>query len=434
MIVKCVSRKSNVGQLIKYVLAQHKTIPEKEANPISWRYVPLHNFTAREIQQLAAEKDDAVLNILRAEHKDLSLPEFIERYVIQGKETVNPQLGRKPLIVTHGLRSNDIDGYIKEFDDNEKQRKHTRKDSVRAYHHIISFSHLDTNFITEKMLRDVSQKYISLRGPDSLFIAVAHVNTDNAHLHLVQSGVKVGTGRAARISKQEFQEIKRTLQQYQKDNYPALVSLPEHGKSKNQKSKNMDTTKNISPERSVGEDVLLRVIETAFANSSSKDEFLETVRQAGHEPYFRDSRLAGIKLNGEDKYRLKTLGLTERQLDDLDRKCELEAMRNLREKQSSRATGTRKTDTKENELSRLDRFERAQTEEQIAITESAKELERDQAIEPDPAQDPEFELSDMTEEELDQMAEDMMAQEDERDKADEWGFSRDNDDAYEIDR
>ncbi len=54
----------------------------------------------------------------------------------------------------------------------------------------------------------------------------------------------------------------------------------------------MDTTKNISPERSVGEDILLRVIETAFANSSSKDEFLETVRQAGHEPYFRNDRLA----------------------------------------------------------------------------------------------------------------------------------------------
>ncbi len=175
MIIKCVSRKSNVGQLIKYVLAQHKTMPEKVAHPISWRYASLHNFTAKELEQLAAERTDAVLTELRAEYKDLSLTEFIERYVIQGKENVNVQFGGKPIIVTHGLRTKTIEGYIKEFEENEKQRKYSRKDNVRAYHHIISFSQVDTKFITEKTLRDMAQRYISLRGPDCLFLAVAHI-------------------------------------------------------------------------------------------------------------------------------------------------------------------------------------------------------------------------------------------------------------------
>ncbi len=94
----------------------------------------------------------------------------------------------------------------------------------------------------------------------------------------------------------------------------------------------------------------------------------------------------------------------------------------------------RKAAAHEDELSRLDRFERAHAEEEQAITESAKQIELEQSIEPDPAEDPEFGLSELTEEELDQMANEAMAQEDERDESDEWGFSRGYDDAYDMDR
>ena len=140
-----------------------------------------------------------------------------------------------PLVIRHNVRSKSIDKWIKEFDANEQFRIHKRKDSVKAYHTILSFSNKDKEKITEKTLRAVAKQYMKLRGNDNLFIGTAHYDKDHIHLHLVMSGTKYLTGESNRISRAEFHQLKIEMDKWQSRKFPELVnSLPHHGKSKEQ--------------------------------------------------------------------------------------------------------------------------------------------------------------------------------------------------------
>src|SRR5436305_1546244 len=104
-----------------------------------------------------------------------------------------------------------------------------RKDNVKAYHSIIAFSNKETTLINDEMLKDISDKFVSLWGANALYVGAVHRNTDSIHIHIVSSGTQLCTGLANRKSTQQFQELKVKLQEYQKEKYPQLIhSLPEH--------------------------------------------------------------------------------------------------------------------------------------------------------------------------------------------------------------
>ncbi len=285
------------------------------------------------------------------------------------------------------------------------------------------------------MIKDIAEKFISLRGPTGLIIGALHQDQHHCHVHLIQSGVQLGTGLAARISKQEFQEIKRTLNEYQKDKFPELVSLPEHGKSKNTKSRSMGDLENLKAERRQQEDILQHAVETAYAMATSKDAFIAQIRQEGHEPYFRNDRLQGLKYNGEEKFRLSRFGISEKELDELehtaeDRK-ELRTKEQLQERWKEFNLEAKKSVERSQEQSRLDQFEeleKEQTNNDRDNKDSAQDLQRESQWEPDIAgQD-----IDEWESEYEEM-EDDRDHDDGRDEEDVWGFDHDSD-SDEIDR
>ncbi len=443
MIVKTISIKTSaaVGNAVRYILAEHKVTPAREPKPTDWRHVPVH-LSKSDIDHLMAERSDAILLAEMRKHPDLNIQAFVQQYILGGKNDLNERLS-KPVIITNGLRSSSVPGYIKEFQENEKLRQHARKDSIKAYHHIVSFSKLDNQHVTEKMLRDIAQKYISLRGPDCLFLAAVHTDRDHSHLHLIQSGVKVGTGLSARISKQEFLEIKRTLQEFQKDKYRETVrSIVDHGKSRQQKSKNMEAKNVKTHERQEGERTLTSILKMAYATSSSKAEFLDQLRQLGHEPYERNGRIAGIRYNGDDKYRLTRFGLDDKALNDLDLKVdekkELQSLRSGREQPLDRMRAFDKAREQADKARPLDKYERDEIAEEKAMVENAHMIEREQeqdnereqsAISPSDFADAEIDNNDIEQEDDDREIE----QDDDRDQPDEWSFDH-ADDAYDIDR
>ena len=136
-------------------------------------------------------------------------------------------------VLKHNLRSRTTKGWSKEFDRNFELRNNRRKDNIRLHHTIISFSNKDKNHINQGLLKDITKKYIELRGKDNIYLASSHQDKEHIHLHIVMSTIKYLTGESNRLSRQEFKEIKLALDTYQKEKFPELVnSLPNHGKSK----------------------------------------------------------------------------------------------------------------------------------------------------------------------------------------------------------
>ncbi len=317
MIIKCLSRKGNVDQLIKYVLADHKIEPVRE-KPYKQPYIPGIKLSEKDRYYLEVERNDSALMKEFKEHaKDGNMVKFIQEHILKQdkKEVVQKLPG---ILIKQNIRARSIAGYVKAFTENEKMRQHVRNNNVKAYHHIISFSNLDTKQINEGILKDIAQKYMSLRGDNSLFLGAVHQDKEHIHIHLVQSGTQYCTGLANRVSKQQFQEQKLAMQAYQKEKYPQLVhSLPEHGRSKDMQI-NRAVEKNIKThERSVDKDILLGLLETIYSKSTSTEHFLSQLQTHGHEPYFRNGRLQGVKFDGEHKFRFSNLGFKER-INDLE--------------------------------------------------------------------------------------------------------------------
>ncbi len=127
--------------------------------------------------------------------------------------------------------------FIKAFKENESGRVYKRSDATAINHVILSRSGSDRQYVTESMMKDIAKKFIEIRGENNLYAGTAHYDRDHTHLHLVVCGSQLN-GKSSRISQDEFENLKVTLDAYQREKYPELSnSLPEHGRGKAIKEK-----------------------------------------------------------------------------------------------------------------------------------------------------------------------------------------------------
>lgn len=332
MIVKCMSRKTNnSGQLIRYVL----------------RYV------------LNDEKNIDTIN------KSSNL--------------------RSKILIRHNIRSRSLKGFVKEFQENEKYRIVHRKDSVRLFHHVIAFSSKDREHINDKLLKDISEKFIALRGENNLFLGAAHFNKESIHIHCIVSGTNVA-GYSSRISKQQLHHLKLSLQKYQLEIYPKLVnSLPEHG-IKNKRLDKEVIIQKVKAERQTNKQTLIECLEKTYSNSKSQEHFLSQLIKLGNKPYYINGALQGVKFEGK-KYRIARLGFDKSKLRELDKikiiedktLSELKSLREGRSKEQKRTIN--EPDIKKSTPVTLDQNEQRLMDElsEIRSDNDSKELERSEA-------------------------------------------------------
>lgn len=281
MIVKSLSRKSNTGQLVNYV----------------FKYV----FKEKNIKPTKPEQSKSEKN---------------------------------KFIIRHNIRSRSVKGFIKEFKENEKYRLVQRKDSVKLYHNIISFSNKDKEHINDKLLKDIAQKFIEERGLNNMYAGTKHEDKDHIHLHITISGTQLN-GRSSRISKQQLHHIKIVLDKYQREKYPQLKhSLPEHGKSKRLAKEAI--VERVKTERQTDKQVLIECLEKAYSTSKSQEQFISRLINYGHQPYFRNGAFQGIRFDGKTKYRLSGLGFDKTRLQAFDQVKKIQE-KNLNELRSIRA-------------------------------------------------------------------------------------------------
>jgi hypothetical protein len=249
----------------------------------------------------------------------------IVNYLFKDKEKLSNEKF-KPMVLRHNVRSRSLEKIVKEFESNHALRKVKRKDSPEIFHSILSFSNLDKEKVTEKMMKDIAKKYVELRGKDNMFLITHHVEKDHVHLHCVMSATKYLTGKSSSISKAEFAKLKVEMQAYQKTKYPELSnSLPKHGKERGY-AKDKRATQKVTLETD---------IKTLYESSKSKKAFLDELQKLGHEPYYRNEKLTGIKYQGDLKYRFTKLGYEPQKLEALDErvseeKQKLDDLENLR--------------------------------------------------------------------------------------------------------
>lgn len=243
-------------------------------------------------------------------------------------------------VLKHNMRNRSIKGWAKEIDANEALRIHRRKDNIKLSHTILSFSNKDKEHISNELLKDISKKFVELRGKDNMYLASSHQDKDHIHLHIVMSGTKYKTGESTRISRKEFHQLKLDLDTYQKERYPQLIhSLPNHGKA----LKDRLTEKEHQVQSREGKlsqtQQILETTETLYSKSKSLDHFLTQLKSEGYEPYYRGDKLYGLENEEGRHFRFKTIGFDNDKLDELDRQPdneekELQEIRDLRESKS----------------------------------------------------------------------------------------------------
>ncbi len=252
--------------------------------------------------------------------------EQIVNYLFKDKDKLSNK-DFKPMMMRHNIRSRSLDKIVKEFKANETFRRVQRKDSVKVYHTIISFGKKDKDKITEKMLRDFGKKYMELQGKDNMYLMTHHIEKEHIHLHVVMSGTKYLTGVANRISKAEFGQLKVAMQTYQEKRYPELnKSIVKHGKGNGKVySKDVRQSKKATLEVD---------LQKAYQQSKSTKDFLYKLKSMGHEAYYRNEKLTGIKYDGETKFRFSRLGyddkikaLAERENEEKQQLDEIENIR-----------------------------------------------------------------------------------------------------------
>lgn len=242
-----------------------------------------------------------------------SNPAQLIRYVLRYslKETKQARQEHATLMLRHNIRSRSLDGYIKEFLENESFRIYRRKDSVILYHTILSFSPLEKEKITPAILKDITQKFVELRAKNCLCLGVAHTEKDHPHVHVVVSGVATD-GRSSRVSKEEFAHIIHSLETYQGETYPNLIH------SQNEHEAKQEKLNHYKNSRQTIKSTLMQQLETIYSQSSSKETFINNLQAEHHELYYRNNNPQGIVLKGI-KFRLSKLGFDDTRLQTLSK-------------------------------------------------------------------------------------------------------------------
>ena len=188
-----------------------------------------------------------------------------------------------------------------------------RKNGNALYHEVISFSEKDGKFLTEEILHDLVFEYLENRAIGALAYAKVHFDRKNPHVHVVISANLIKSRKKLRITKGQFQAIKKALEKYQKRKYPFLENSIVFEKS-GEKERVKQTVKEGEQERRMGrrersgKEQIADIVKNCLCAGSER-EFLEKLESGGLKFYVR-GKTAGVQETHQGrKFRFGTLGV-----------------------------------------------------------------------------------------------------------------------------
>ena len=223
--------------------------------------------------------------------------------------------------IFHNLQHqvDDLEGVESEFRANSRLLA-PRKNGNYLYHEILSLGVDDAPLVTPELLEDITRTYLTLRAPQALAYAKAHLESANPHVHLMISANTAGSSKRLRLSRQQFQRVKRQLEQYQREHYPHLThSLvfdqprssrrPKRIQQRRAESERARRLKHEGKPARSRKEALQSTILTELTTASSGQEFSQQLQTHGLRLSRRGRHIAVQEMPNGKRYRLRTLGL-----------------------------------------------------------------------------------------------------------------------------
>jgi hypothetical protein len=214
------------------------------------------------------------------------------------------------------------DKILQEFKNNDRYRKR-RKNGVVLYHEVLSFHQKDSKKLTLIKLKEIAEKYISIRSPNALCFASPHFDTDNIHIHFCFSGTEYKSSKTLRMDNKFFKKIKLDIEAYQKKQFPELVNSIVYSTEKEldkrfDKDKYYQTKNRLNKANTkTDKDQLKDSIKIIFLKSTNFDDFIENLKLNKYEVYSYRNKPRGIIFN-KRKYRFKLLGIDKKRFDQIE--------------------------------------------------------------------------------------------------------------------
>ncbi|MFH0866636.1 MAG: relaxase/mobilization nuclease domain-containing protein [Bacteroidota bacterium] len=273
-------------------------------------------------------------------HKKPSFLKLLD-YMVNDKDRLFDKEGHS-FAITHNLKGDSIEEWVKQYKDNEQYRQYKRVNSVLLTHEIISFHKDDAKNISLDKLENIAREYILQRGINGMYLAVPHFDKEHYHIHVCASGIEYKTGKTMRLSKMNLQSLKKKVQEYQIEKYPELSkSLVNHEKKvyalSDKEYKYQERTG-----RATDKEQLVGMLKTCYKKAVSKDDFFQKLNESGLKTYIRGGRIYGVVFSGR-KFRLKTMGFTEERLQELEKTLkQTKELSELREKTKEKIISRRR--------------------------------------------------------------------------------------------
>ena len=207
------------------------------------------------------------------------------------------------------------DDIAAEFFDNSRHLT-KRKNGNYLYHEIISLSVEDgADPEAYKVgLQNIVDTYVEARCPDNLVYGCLHQDHGhNLHYHLMISANARGEAKRTRLTRAQFDVIKRKLEEHVLRDYPELkqkelIGANREGEKMSRKAGEVQRRLGALPKREEVKETLL----AAMNQTSSMGNFHFYLEERGYQFYVRGKNY-GVEVAHEDgttkKYRFSTLGV-----------------------------------------------------------------------------------------------------------------------------
>src|SRR4051812_16608192 len=104
--------------------------------------------------------------------------EKVLKYMIHDKDRLFDKEGRS-FAITHNLKGDNIDEWVRQYKANEEFRQRKRKDSVYLTHEILSWHREDAKHITLSKMESMAREYIRQRNRKGMYVAVPHFDREH---------------------------------------------------------------------------------------------------------------------------------------------------------------------------------------------------------------------------------------------------------------
>lgn len=287
--------------------------------------------------------------------KEPSFRQLIKYILKDEKSIAEPDQG---ILLQHNLKGDTVDEWVKEYIDNETYRQHNRTGVTILSHEIIAFKNVTNENITNEMLKTFTEHYIQLRSPYGMYLALPHIEKNTVHIHLCVGGLEYKTGKSMRMSKKDFQDLKKQMQTFQIEKYPELKhSIVNHQTGNKTKVTDKEYWFSIRNEVATDKEQLRELLDNTFASARSEKDFYTKLEEQDIELYERNGKITGVTFN-DRKHRFSRLGYDEKRFEEFsverDRLNELEALREPSRDDPSRDFDERTEYWNENERENTD--------------------------------------------------------------------------------